>query len=240
MKHLLLILLTFLLINCSTKNNSQKTILDSREKYILDSLKKVLNTSDSIRILFNNDKDTVIRTTVLIDYNLKSEYHKSLEKELSYINYDSSYYYQLYNKQLENGVKKSIQNFSIPESYRTIWIPVYSMKNSFYVLSQGDYQVRYEINDSTFITGGQTGAEPYIIESFKASNNGFEIYSESIGSITFTEIDKEKSVFKLKKGNECVYLVPLKRLYDFPIIYVRSWGTDSYESYIELDNIECK
>lgn len=248
MKHLLLILLiSVFLINCSNKKNSPNSESASREKFVLDSMRKVLSYTDSaiyftdsIRIIYGTKH---YETVIFIDYNVNSKIHRYVEYEPTItLNSESSCYSKQYLEQLEKRKGNKITKFTIPELFKFVWVQVFSYEKSFYLLADYPYQDYYGINDSTIIKRGQMCAEPYIIDSISSTNNSLEMYTTEKGVISFKEIDNNKSIYLMKSGNECVYLIPLKRIHEFPIIYHLS-STDptaSVNEYIKLDSIECK
>ncbi len=200
--------------------------------------------TDSIRIIYGTKH---YETIIFIDYNVNSKIHRYVKSDsiLLYKNdvfdeirgYSEQYFEKLKKTNLYNGRK-----VSIPSLFKSVWVPVFSYDKSFYLLADYPYQNDYGVNDSTFIFRGQMCPEPYIIDSVHTSNNNLEIYTTDNSIISFKEIDSNRSIYLLKFGNECVYIIPYKRIHEFPIIYHLS-SIDPIAvvtDYIKFDSIECK
>ena len=218
---------------------------DSREKVILDSMKKVLAFTDSA-IYFTDSIKFIyytkhFETFIFIDYNVNSKIHRYPESDtLLVTDWDKKWY----NEQYQEQMKKVNRNSKplIPLNYKTIYTQVFQYQKSFYLLADYPYQDYYGITDSTFIMRGQMGAEPYIIDSISVTQDSFEMTTFRGVSISLLAIDDNKSVFKLKIGNTCTYVIPHEKIHEFPIMYHLTSvnPTAGVNDYIKLDSIECK
>ena len=248
MKHLCVILLiSVFLVNGINEKKTHNAESDSRKKFVLDSMKKVLSYkdsviyfSDSIRIIYGTKH---YETIIFIDYNVNSKIHRYFDLGPTIKpGADSSYYNEQYYEQLNKSKRNKVTKFTIPKLFRSIWVPVFSYEKSFSLLADYPYQDYFEVNDSTFIKNAQEAPEPYLIDSISFSNNNLELYTIEKGIVSFKEIDKINSIYLMKESNKCVYVIPLKKVHEFPIMYNLSSidPISGVTEYIKLDSIECK
>jgi hypothetical protein len=229
------ILTLLLLCDCSNQKGIKIKIVLPIDFQKTDSIKKQLNTLDSIQLLYCDTTGF----KVFVDYNLKSIFHKLQKVSFSYPIYDSTFYHDSYSGQIKK--RSSHKRIPIPNSIKSIWIPLYRLKSDFYIYRDCDFQTRFEINDSTFCSYGMMPIEPIIIDSLTFSDNTFEIISNNNEIVSLKLLDKNKSIYRIKKNEDCYYVTTLDMINEFPILVVICGGGISpIDGIVEIDKIDCK
>lgn len=195
-----------------------------------DSLKKVLNIEDSIRIL---KIDTIQKSIAFIDYNRNSKFHSRLLQIRG--NRMNRNYNSAYKKQ--HDMLKLDENPKIPDYLINKWIKLYKYKGEFYVYLDCNFQMVYELSDTAFITYSMDGGYPSSIIKYEEKNATSKIITYKNDTLDFIRTDKN-SIFKIKLKNDCAYFTPATMINSFDIIV--HYCNDMSDDIVEFEKIECK
>ena len=194
----------------NAKDKKVCSFSEKMEQQIIDSIHKVYQIKDSLKILCQQTWSNST-TTEFVDYNKASIFHNKLKKKYNNSSFDAT----LFNKQINNQ-KKSIntkQSIVIPQRLKKKWIPLYKYKNKFYVYSDCYFQLVIEITDSIYINYYMDGPDPSIISSYSYKNS-----TDVVNGIIFKLYDNEKSIYLVNDGSKCNYYCPIDSINDFDII----------------------
>lgn len=202
---------------------------DKKSSYI-DSLKKELEITDSIKIL---KVDNTQKSVAFIDFNKNSKFHTKLLQNRGNL-IDTNTYNQVYIKQKNSITFKSPR---IPKDLIKKWIQLFKYEGEFYVYEDCDFQIVYEITDSTFNSYSMDATWPSLITEFERQDKIAQLITYKNDTITIEEIDN-KPTYRIKQKHECKYYTSSDKINNFFIIVHQC--TDLTEDIISFDKTDCK
>jgi hypothetical protein len=206
MKTLIYIFFVLLfLTGCSRQANVDNQTIE-KSKTIEDSLKSILNISDSIKVL-KFEKLEGEHEYIFIDYNRNSEYYKPLEDEFKL----AEYYSETIKERLSefsNYKNDSIQLLINKEFQHLlgIWIPLHQLDNELFVVNSNDFQCSYTFTDTLFYDGFyQGGPEIYFIENVEKINSKkthlkLRTFENRIIEMDFYQVDSKGTYLNVTKN----------------------------------------
>jgi hypothetical protein len=219
-------LLTIVCFNfsCSHQSSSNNNLA------YVDSLKKKLEITDSIKIL---KVDNTHKSVAFIDYNKNSKFHTKLLKYRGVL-IELNTYNQEYIKQKNSVTYKTPP---IPKDVIKKWIQLFKYKGEFYVYMDCDYQIVYETTDSTFNSYRMDGTWPSLLTDFQRQNNLTRLITYKNDTIIIEQMDN-KPIYRIKQKLECNYYTPSDKINNFFIIVHQC--TSLSEDIISFDKTYCK
>jgi hypothetical protein len=196
----------------------------------VDSLKKILDITDSIKIL---KVDKTQKSVAFIDYNKNSIFHSKLLQYRGNLR-DTNTYNQTYLKQKDFGTFNTPE---IPKDVIKKWIQLFQYKGEFYVYLDCDFQIVYETTDSTFNSYSMDATWPSLIKKCKKQDKLTRLITYNNDTITIIQIDNQL-IYRIIQKKECNYYTPTDKINNFYIIVHHC--TDLTEDIITFDKIDCK
>jgi hypothetical protein len=196
----------------------------------VDSLKKILEITDSIKIL---KVDKIQKSIAFIDYNKNSKFHLKLLQNRGNLS-DTNTYNQVYLRQKDSGTFKTPE---IPKEMIKKWIQLFQYKGEFYVYLDCDFQIIYETTDTTFNSYSMDATWPSLIKKCEKQDKLTHLITYNNDTIAIERIDNQL-IYRIIQKKECNYYTPADKINNFYIIVHHC--TDLTEDIISFDKINCK
>ena len=224
----ILITLIYCGLSCVNPRKKNHTIKDLQS--ISDSLKTVLEISDSIKIL---KVDTIQKSIAFIDYNKNSKFHKILLLQRG-----NNIYPEYYNEEfLKQKDQIKTEKPNIPGEIVKKWIQLYKFDSQLYVYLDCEYQMVYQTTDSTFISYYMDGGMPDIIIDYKKLDKTHELVTFKGDTIKIEQVDNGP-IFQIKWKKECKLYTPSDQINNFSIIVHHC--THETDDLISFEEYKCK
>lgn len=218
----------YCIFSCGGPSKKNQTIKDLHS--ISDSLKTVLEISDSIKIL---KVDTLQKSIAFIDFNKNSKFHKILLRQRGN-NIYPEYYNEEFLKQ-KNQVKT--ERPIMPKEIVKKWFQLYKFDSQLYVYLDCEYQMVYETTDSTFISYYMDGGMPDIIIDYNKLNRTHQLVTFNGDTIRIEQVENGP-IFQIKSLKECKLYTSSDQINNFNIIVHHC--TDETDDIIYFEEYKCK
>ena len=231
---LLFMLLLFESGNLFSQGLNNLPILDYSNK-IADSIKQEVQCHDSIYIIAKEYYDHTHDYEFIV-YNKKSAFHNQLYRRFSNRSYDTIFFNKMYKDQIDTI---SFIPVTVPKKYITKWVPVYKYCGDFFVYNDCEFQVIYELTDSTFITYFMDDStHPKVLRSVEKGKDLLKLVTANKSIIRFELIDPKTQLYKIcfTSGKWCGYFTPLNSIFNFYII--EHHCHDESSNMVNFDKVE--